>query len=427
MFFNNLFKIIGMFLNKDIRRIFKDGYNLVKDDPNFSVWNSLKSRGIMLKGEKIVKHEGRYVISSFTPPLPSLAFQQQAQATPGKENVFTQQMLAQRSAPISFFLSVTYECNYGCIHCSARGRKKGEELSTEQWKEVIRNIQEMGTSVVGFTGGEPLLREDLEELVGAVDERSVSILYTNGQGFTLDKAKALKERGLYAAGISLDSYDKEYFNNFRNDRDAFDNSIDAIKNSREAGLYTMIQTFLRKEDVSKEYLIKFFKLAKKLKAHEVRVLEPIRSGRLFNASQHEEMFFDEVTREKLIKLQFKINRKIGFPKMTSFAHTESADKYGCGAGTQHSYITPNGELLPCDFVPLSFGNVAKEDVKDLWQNMNKIIGIPKIGCFANQINQELREYKNTTFPLEKSISEEICLKHQNKTFPKYYQVLQGKK
>ncbi len=416
-----------MFLNKDIRKIFRDGYNLVKDDPNFSVWNSLKSRGVMFKGEKIVKHEGRYVISSFTPPLPSLAFQQQAQATPEKENVFTQQMLAQRSAPISFFLSVTYDCNYGCIHCSAKGRKRGKELSTEQWKNVIKGMQDMGTAVVGFTGGEPLLREDLEELVGAVDDRSVSILYTNGKGFSLEKAKVLKEKGLYATGISLDSYDREYFNKFRNDDEAFANSIDAIKNSREAGLYTMIQTFLRKEDVTKEYLVEFFKLAKKLKAHEVRILEPIRSGRLFNTDQHEEMFYDKKTREKLIKLQFKINRKLGFPKMTTFAHTESAEKYGCGAGTQHSYITPNGELLPCDFVPLSFGNVTKEDVKDLWLEMNRIIGLPKIGCFANQINRELMEFKDHTFPLEKSISEEICLKHQNKTFPKYYQVLQGKK
>ena len=416
-----------MFLNKDIRKIFKDGYNLVKDDPNFSVWNSLKSRGVMLKGEKIVKHEGRYVISSFTPPLPSLAFQQQAQATPEKENVFTQQMLAQRSAPISFFLSVTYDCKYGCIHCSAKGRKTGEELTTVQWKKVINSIQDMGTSVVGFTGGEPLLREDLDELIGAVDERSVSILYTNGQGFTLEKAQALKERGLYATGISLDTYDKEDFNNFRNDENAFDNSIEAIKNSRKAGLYTMIQTFLRKENVTKEFLFKFFKLAKKLKAHEVRILEPIRSGRLFNNNQHEDLFFDKDARKKLIKLQFKINRRIGFPKMTSFAHTESAEKYGCGAGTQHSYITPSGELLPCDFVPLSFGNVIKDDVKDLWLSMNKIIGLPKIGCFANKINKELREYKNKSFPLEKSISEEICLKHQNKTYPKYYLVLQGKK
>ena len=417
-----------MFMNKEIRKIFKDGYNLVKDDPNFSVWNSLKSRVIMFKGEKIVKHEGKYVISSFTPPLPSLAFQQLARATPEKENIYTQQMLAIRSAPISFFLALTSKCSYNCIHCSAKGRKKGIELTTEQWIEVIEGLQDMKTSVIGFTGGEPMLREDLEDIVAAVDERSVTILYTNGQGFTYEKALSLKEKGLFATGISLDSFDKEYYNDFRKDPEAFDNSVNAIKNSRKAGLYTMMQTVLRKEDVSKEFIFDLFKQAKKLGVQEIRILEPIKSGMLFDVNgELERIFFDQETREKLIKLQRKINRRLRFPKMTSFANTESAEKYGCGAGTQHSYITPIGDLLPCDFIPLSFGNVLETDVKDLWLEMNKIIGIPKIGCFANRINEELKEHKGKIFPLERSISEEICLNHQNKTLPKYYQVLQGKK
>ncbi|MCG3217108.1 MAG: hypothetical protein KAS63_10305, partial [Candidatus Heimdallarchaeota archaeon] len=270
--------------------------------------------------------------------------------------------------------------------------------------------------------------EDLEDIVAAVDERSVTILYTNGQGFTYEKALSLKEKGLFATGISLDSFDKEYYNDFRKDPEAFDNSVNAIKNSRKAGLYTMMQTVLRKEDISKEFIFDLFKQAKKLGVQEIRILEPIKSGMLFDVNgELERIFFDQETREKLIKLQRKINRRLRFPKMTSFANTESAEKYGCGAGTQHSYITPIGDLLPCDFIPLSFGNVLETDVKDLWLEMNKIIGIPKIGCFANRINEELKEHKGKIFPLERSISEEICLNHQNKTLPKYYQVLQGKK
>jgi MoaA/NifB/PqqE/SkfB family radical SAM enzyme len=416
-----------MFLNKGVRQNFRTGYKLVKDDPNFSIKNSLKSRVIMLKGEKIVIHEGKYVISSFSPPIPSRAFTQQAQATPKKENIYTQQMNAQRTAPISFFLALTYNCNYNCDHCSAKGRKSENELNTEQWKSVIADLQEMGASVIGFTGGEPLLRKDLKEIISAVDDRSVTILYTNGKGLSYEKAKTFKENGLYAVGVSLDSIDEEYFNEFRKDKNAFQNSVDALQNCRKAGLYTMMQSVLRKEDISKKFLFDLFKFGKKLNVHEIRILEPIRSGKLFYTDQRDEsIFFDKQTREKLIQLQFKINRKLRFPKMTTFAHTESDDKYGCGAGTQHSYITPNGELLPCDFIPMSFGNVMEENVKELWKEMNEIIGLPKSGCFANKINDELQTYKGQVFPLEKSISKEISLKHQSKSFPKYYRAMQGK-
>ena len=422
----NFFKIIGMLLNKGVRKNFREGYRLVKDDPNFSIKNSLKSRVVMLSGEKIVKHEGRYIISSFSPPLPSVAFSQQAKATPKQENVFTQQMYAQRTAPISFFLALTYTCNYNCDHCSAKGRTVDKELTTKQWKSVIAGLQEMGTSVIGFTGGEPLLKKDLEEIISSVDERSVTFLYTNGKGLTYEKAKAFKESGLFAVGVSLDSTDEEYFNEFRKDKNAFKNSIDALKNCRKAGLYTMMQTVLRKEDITKDFLFELFRFGKELNVHEIRILEPIRSGKLFYTDGREGIFFDNETRQKLIQLQFKINKKLRFPKMTTFAHTESDAKYGCGAGTQHSYITPNGEMLPCDFVPLSFGNVLDKDVKELWKEMNTIIGLPKSGCFANEINKELQIYKGQVFPLERSLPEEICLKHQSKTYPKYYRAMQGK-
>jgi MoaA/NifB/PqqE/SkfB family radical SAM enzyme len=355
-----------------------------------------------------------------------VAFTQQAKATPKEENIYTQQMLAQRTAPISFFLAITYKCNYNCDHCSAKGRISENELTTEQWKTVISDLQEMGTSVIGFTGGEPLLRKDLEELISFVDERSVTILYTNGKGLTYEKAKSFKKSGLYAVGVSLDSTDEEYFNEFRKDKNAFKNSVDALRNCRKAGLYTMMQTVLRREDVTKDFLFELFEFGKELNVHEIRILEPIRSGKLFYKDGREGMFFDKETREKLIQLQFKINKKLRFPKMTTFAHTESDAKYGCGAGTQHSYITPNGEMLPCDFVPLSFGNVLEKNAKELWKELNEIIGLPKSGCFANKINEELQTYKGHSFPLERSLSEEICLKHQSKTYPKYYSVMQGK-
>jgi len=427
MSLNNIFQVVGMFLRKDTRVFFREIQDIYKKDPNYSFINTMRYLQTMIKGEKIVKFDDRYILSSFFPPLPSRAFLQLATATPKKENIYSQQMYAQRAGPLSFFLALTYKCNYNCKHCSAKGRKIGRELTTKQWKNVIKGIQDMGTAVIGFTGGEPLLREDLDEIIAAADERSTTILYTNGKGLSYEKAKSLKKAGLFSVGVSLDTHEKEKFNAFRGNENAFKNSIEALENSRNAGLYTMLQAFIMKEDLNKKNLMQLMKLGRNLKVHEIRILEPIKSGHLFDPENLENAFFNKETRLELIKFQKRINRKFGYPKLTTFAHFESDQKFGCGAGTQHSYITPLGELLPCDFVPLSFGNIVEEDIKKLWLEMNKTIGIPKSGCFANNINKELQEYKDNVFPLEKILSKEICSKHQATSFPKFYQLWQGKR
>ncbi len=425
---NNLFMVVRMFLNKDFRKLIFKIQKIYRQDPNFSSINTLRYMLTMIKGEKIVKFGDKYVLTSFLPPIPSKAFFQLALATPDDQDIYTQQMHATRSAPLSFFLALTNKCNYNCKHCSAKGRHVGKELTTKQWKEVIEAIQNIGTAVIGLTGGEPLLKDDLEGIISSIDERSSSILYTNGKGFTYERAKSLKDAGLFAVGISLDTHIKAKFNEFRNNKDAFDNSIEALKNARDAGLYTMLQAFFAKDDVTKENLKQLLMVGKKLKVHEMRILEPITSGRLFDPKKHEAVIFDKATRQKIIDFQLKYNnRRLTYPKITTFAYFESDEKFGCGAGTQHSYITPSGELLPCDFVPLSFGNVLKEDVGKLWLEMNEIIGLPKSGCFANKINKELQLYKDRVFPLERSISENICKKHQATTFPKFFSIWQGKR
>jgi len=421
---NNFIRILGMAFNRKVRRLLGRIQRIYRKDPNFSRRISLKSTKVMLWGEKIVKHNDQYIISSFIPPIPSRAYFEFATSTPQKEHVYTQQSLSIRSAPISCFLALTNACNFNCKHCSAKGRKTGDELTSEQWITVISNLQDMGVSVIGFTGGEPLMLKDLEKIIAAVDDRSVSILYTNGKGLTYERALEFKKNGLFSAAVSLDSHCRDTFNDMRNSSEAFDISVEAIKNSRKAGLYTMMQSVFTKETATEKNLFDLFKLGKELGVHEIRVLEPIRSGYLFDRDDLENFFFDNETRQKIINFQLKINKKLGYPKMTSFAHTESDAKYGCGAGTQHSYITPSGELLPCDFVPLSFGNVLKDDLSKIWIEMNKAIGIPKSGCFANKINQELRTYDKNMFPLDKELSKEICLRLQDKTFPRIYQIRQ---
>ena len=420
----NLPILFKMTLDKNVIKSLYEVYDIFKEDKEFNLSKYIKMISSFLKGEKLIKFQDKYIISTFIPPFPSKAFIQNVKAVNNPENIFTQQIYGKRSGPISIYLCLTHKCPNKCIYCSSKNRLNNEELTTEEWIKVIEDLQDMKTPIIGLTGGEPMVRDDIYEIVKAIDDRSISTLFTSGVNLTLEKAKELKKNGLFSIGISLDSHNREIHNKNRNDNNAFDYAINAIQNARRAGLYTMAQTVVLKENLNKEDLFKLFKIAGENGAHEVKLLEPILSGDLLNKENLENIFYTREDREKLIAIQHEVNKISRFPKITSFAYTESQEKFGCGAGTQHSYISATGDLYPCDFLPMEFGNVRDKSIKEIWKEMNEVIGIPKIGCFAQRINTLVYEKSKGNLPLNKMDSIEICKNNKNKIFPKYYRDLQ---
>lgn len=399
-------------------------YSTFKEDKNFNFVKYIKLISGMLKGEKLVKFEDKYIISAFLPPFPSKAFYTNIMAVEKQENLFTQQAHSIRSAPISMYLCLTQKCPNNCIYCSAKNRVEKEDLKTKEWIKIIKDIQDMGTSLIGLTGGEPMIREDIFDIVGSIDDRSISTLFTSGYNLTLERAKELKNRGLFSVGISLDSYDKQKHNLNRNSKSAFDCAINALQNARKAGLYTIAQTVVLKEDLDEESLFKLFRMAKENGAHEVKILEPILSGSLLDKKDLNKIIYNQEDREKLISIQHKANKKDYLPKITTFAYTESEEKYGCGAGTQHSYVSASGHLYPCDFVAMDFGCVVEKSISELWKEMNSVIGIPKIACLAQRVNKEIYEKAEGKLPLGKEESKNICGRCVSDRFPMYYRNLQ---
>lgn len=424
VYLHNLRMMTKMAFDRDVVVSLYKMYNIFKEDSNFNVSKYVKLISSMLTGEKIVSFEDKYIISAFLPPFPSKAFHTNIMAVDKPENIFTQQIYAKRSAPISMYLCLTHKCPNNCVYCSAKNRVNENDLTRSEWINIIKDIQDMGTPIIGLTGGEPMVREDIFDIVGAIDDRSISTLFTSGYNLTLERAKELKRRGLFSIGISLDSYDKEKHNCNRNSEKAFDYAINALQNSRKAGIYTIAQTVVLKEELDEEKLIKLFMLAKDNGVHEVKILEPILSGKLLTEKDLSKVLYNAEDRKKLIDIQHRANRRGNLPKITTFAYTESEEKYGCGAGTQHSYISATGHLYPCDFVPMNFGCLREKGIKELWKEMNILMGIPKIGCFAQKVNKEVYEKAEGKLPLCKEESVNICRKCTSDKYPKYYRNLQ---
>ncbi|MDH5019968.1 TIGR04347 family pseudo-SAM/SPASM protein [Halobacterium rubrum] len=136
--------------------------------------------------------------------------------------------------------NLTKQCNLYCSHCYAAADTETApgELSTDEGKALLDDLAEFGIPVVLFSGGEPMVRDDLEELIAYADDAGIRpVLSTNGTLITEERAESMKEAGLKYAGISVDGL-PERNDEFRGEEGAFDAAVRGIENSLDAGLKT---------------------------------------------------------------------------------------------------------------------------------------------------------------------------------------------
>jgi sulfatase maturation enzyme AslB (radical SAM superfamily) len=136
---------------------------------------------------------GRTHINSFFPPYPSKAFDR-----------FLDAVFNRRRVPFSAYFAVTDQCPYACPHCSYGKHVRGS-LDTAQAIEVIRQLKSIGTVTIGFTGGEPLMRNDINELVRAAGDTTATVMFTTGFGLSRDRAEQLRYAGLDCMTIGMES------------------------------------------------------------------------------------------------------------------------------------------------------------------------------------------------------------------------------
>ncbi len=175
--------------------------------------------------------------------------------------------------------NTTQKCNLKCVHCYARSDRKNysEELTTEQGKKLITNLAEFGVPVLLFSGGEPLMRKDLFELAEHAKELGLrTVLSTNGTLINKDIAQKLKQTGFSYIGISLDGLE-ETNDKFREQKGAFRNTIQGMRNCISIGVRTGLRFTLTKNNLGDAY--KMFDLIEKEQIPRVCFYHLVYSGR----------------------------------------------------------------------------------------------------------------------------------------------------
>jgi radical SAM protein with 4Fe4S-binding SPASM domain len=157
--------------------------------------------------------------------------------------------------------NITRACNLKCVHCynDSGARKADDEVSTKEAKVILDDLAQFGVPSVLFSGGEPLMRPDLFELIEYAHGKGMrTVISTNGTLITDEMARQLKQYGVSYVGISLDGIG-EINDKFRGVNGAFDRAVKGIKNCQDAGVRIGLRLTLTKKNVQDlEGLFGFF-------------------------------------------------------------------------------------------------------------------------------------------------------------------------
>lgn len=359
--------------------------------------------------EKVIKFDGRYVVNTNFPPFPSRAFDN---LTEGFRLVGD----ASQRRLYSVTLAVTNRCPFRCWHCYNAGRSQ-TDLPLEKLAELTATLRELGTVMVTLTGGEPLLRNDLEQIAQLFDERSCLVLGTTGAGLDTERAQRLRAAGVFAVGISLDSADEQEHDRLRGTKGAYQTALEALQVAREAGFYPYVVSVATREFLAPDNFQRFLLSAKDAGALEVHLLEPSATGKL--TGQDDVCLTDE-ERQQLFAYQEQVANDESLPILSSYAYLESASAFGCGAGLTHLYIDGSGEVCPCQLVPLSFGNITREPLSAILERMGEHFRRPRTACVGTLLCPDT----GAACPTPPEESKRVCATHlpTRHALPKFFRL-----
>ena len=281
--------------------------------------------------------------------------------------------------PYHVVWEVTTRCNLDCVHCYAGSvGSKQAELSTVEGKRLLDQIAAIDKfRMIVITGGEPLLRQDIFQLVEYAGKLGFKIIFsTNGTLLTPDTAKDLARLGVVNFSISLDGFTPGCHESIRRKPGCFQGAIDGIKAAAKAGVCLQVNFTAMHRNLPE--LPGVIDLAESLKADIVMVFQaipPPGEGESLELDADEQAHLMQIIAEKQRRsraLLMPVCTPGYWPWLVEHRRfspgrgLRSKAFSGCGAGSGFSYVRFDGEVWPCNFIPVSAGNVRENSFADIW-------------------------------------------------------------
>lgn len=298
---------------------------------------------------------------------------------------------------------ITRRCNLRCIHCrSSSGLevKAHPDFPTGEAFRIIDDITGYAKPVVVLSGGEPLLRKDVFEIVRYGTDKGLRMcLATNGTLVTSEICENIKDSGIKIVSLSLDGSEERIHDDFRNQEGAFRGTINAAGLFKKHKIEFIINSSFTNRN--QEEIPKVYKLAKDLGATAWYMFMIVPTGRgeeimneLISKGDYEKMLewhyqMEKNEKDMLVRptcaphyyrivLQKSKEEGVKFERRTLKFSTGGAK--GCIAGQLIALIDVDGNVLPCSYFPKPAGNIKEQSFKDIWE--------------GSELFKELRNFKS---------------------------------
>ncbi|WP_181687007.1 TIGR04053 family radical SAM/SPASM domain-containing protein [Halorhabdus salina] len=293
--------------------------------------------------------------------------------------------------PVVLIWELTQACDLACKHCRAEAEdyRHPEELTTEEGKQLLADAAEFGDEqLVVLSGGDPLYRDDVAELVEYGTEQGLRMTLTPSgtASLTPDRIDDLAEAGLRRMAVSLDGPDAESHDEFRQEAESFEQTIAAARTAREKGLPLQVNTTVCGETVDELPAIRELVADLEAVLWSVFFLVPVGRGTVLDPISPEraedvmewlttvqrEAEFDIKTTEaphyRRVALQQRRGKGCGRPPSDAGDDSGGDRSTGITAGNGFAFVSHTGEVFPSGFLPKSAGSVREASVVDIYRN-----------------------------------------------------------
>jgi MoaA/NifB/PqqE/SkfB family radical SAM enzyme len=268
-------------------------------------------------------------------------------------------------------LAITYDCNLRCEHCSAMVLAKDEpKLTLSDYRRIVQQAKQLDVLSWNITGGEPLLVDWLDELIPILEPRRHYIsIQSNCNLLTESRARALADLGVNCITTSIDSILPQEHDRFRGVQHTYARTLEGLANARKAGMQILVGGIVTHQNLRSRELELLIKQSNQLGAIFLFNLA-VPCGKW--AGNYDSILRGD-DREYLLRLMNK------YP-LTTTDHEVGRNAVGCPAGMEKLYITNTGEVIPCPFIHITFGNVRDEPLAEIVEEMQKV---PYFGRYQN--------------------------------------------
>ncbi len=299
-------------------------------------------------------------------------------------------------APFTIAWEVTRACAYACVHCRADAMHTPDpnELNTEEALHLIDRLAEFGSPILVFTGGDPMMRKDLHELIAYATQKGLrcSLTPTATALPTTARLEKVRDAGIRRIALSLDAPRPEIHDAFRQVPGSWQRTMDILHRAQAIGLSVQVNTTVAKHNV--DILDEMIPFLQEVGAVQWSVFFLVPTGRaqasnMISAEEHERVFnwlydlsknapFDIKSTAAPMYRRVAIERKRaeqGSDKPVTFqgAGFQYADGLnrptrGVNDGNGFLFISYIGDIQPSGFLPLTAGNVRTDDVIDVYRH-----------------------------------------------------------